>query len=128
MTDHPVAVVVVAHGSRAEAANDAHRRVVADLAARSSHRVSPAFLELAAPDVVEAVRLAVAEGATEVLVLPYFLYPGRHSKTDIPALVAEAARAHPEVTVRMLAPFGDDPAVVDALAAQIDAQVPPTAG
>ena len=48
----------------------------------------------------------VAAGATEVTVHPYFLAPGRHSTSDIPRMVAEAAKNHPGVRVRVTAPLG----------------------
>lgn len=118
------AVVVVAHGSRAAAANDAHRALAADLAERVPVTVVPAFLELADPDIPAGIAEAVAAGATEVVVLPYFLHPGRHLVEDIPALVDQARAAHPGTTVRLLGAFGADPAVVDALTAQVTAALP----
>lgn len=115
----PSTVVLVAHGSRAEAANAAHRALAGELAARTGRRVIPAFLELAEPSIGEAVDAAVAGGGP-VLVLPHFLHAGAHVREDVPALVATAAARHPGCDVRVLAPFGDDPAVLDLLAAQLD--------
>jgi sirohydrochlorin cobaltochelatase len=116
-----LAVVVVAHGSRADAANVAHREAVAALGRRVDVAVVAGFLELAEPDIPTAVAQAVASGADDVAVLPLFLHPGRHLVEDIPALVAAAADAHPGVRVRLLPAFGDDPGVIDLLAAQIEA-------
>lgn len=113
--DHPV-VVVVAHGSRTVAANDAHRRVVAALAAEVGAAAVPAFLELAGPDIATAIDQAVTAGAGRVLVLPHFLYPGRHVSEDIPAIVAAAAERHPGVAVVLRPASGEDPAVAAALA------------
>lgn len=115
----PVAVVVAAHGSRADAANLAHRDLVAALAERVGLlAVLPAFLELAEPSIPDAIDTAVTAGAREVLVLPYFLHPGRHLVEDLPAIVADAQDRHPGVSFRLLGSFGADPAVVDLLAAQ----------
>lgn len=118
-------VVVIAHGSRAEAANEAHRTVVAALDARTPSTVRPAFLELAEPDLGGAIDAAVAAGATEVAVLPLFLYPGRHLRTDVPALVAAARDRHPAVAITVLDAFGERPEVLDLLAAQVADAFPP---
>lgn len=112
-------VVVAAHGSRAAAANEAHRAVVARLAQQVPARVVPAFLELTEPSIAEAIDAAVASGAATVVVLPYFLHPGRHLTEDLPRIVAEATARHPDRSVRLAASFGADPALADVLAAQV---------
>jgi sirohydrochlorin ferrochelatase len=111
-------VVLVAHGSRVPEANDAHRRLADELAARTGRRVLAAFLELADPDIPTALDEA-ATGAAEVVVLPHFLLPGAHTRVDIPRLVDEARVRHPGVEFVVLPHLGADPAVVDLLAAQV---------
>ena len=115
------AVVLVAHGSRAAVANRAHLDLAEQLDGRIGARVIAAFMELAEPSIGDAVRLAADGGAATVVVLPYFLHPGRHQQKDIPELVAEAAETRPGVEVRVVDHFGSDPAVLDLLAAQSDA-------
>jgi sirohydrochlorin ferrochelatase len=119
-----VAVVLVAHGSRAAAANQAHLDLAADLDARVGPTVVGAFMELAAPSIGDAIGRAVDAGARVVAVLPYFLHPGRHQQVDIPDLVAAAAAGRSGVEIRLLDPFGSDPAVVDLLATQIARSLP----
>ena len=117
-------VVVAAHGSRAEAANDAHRQVVAALDAAIEATALPAFLELTGPSIPEVIDQAVADGATEILVLPYFLHPGRHNGEDMPAIVSAAMDRHSAVDVRLLDLFGADPALVQVLIAQAQGALP----
>jgi len=112
-------VVFVAHGSRAAEANQAHAAAAQRLARATRRQVIPAFLELTEPSIPDAIARAVDAGATHIVVLPFFLYPGRHLVEDIPALVAAASAAHPGVTVSLLDAFGADPVVVDVLAEQI---------
>ena len=119
-------VIVVAHGSRAEQANDAHRHVVSELAGRVAGTVHPAFLELAEPSIPDAIDAAIAAGAAPVLVLPYFLYPGRHLTRDLPAIVADATQRHPGHEISLLDLFGARPGVVDVLAAQVEEALDPT--
>ncbi len=68
--------------------------------------VECAHMDLSAPTVAEGFAKCVAAGATEVIVHPYFLVPGRHSTADIPRLVEEAARPYPEVRYRVTEPLG----------------------
>ncbi|MEO6629944.1 MAG: CbiX/SirB N-terminal domain-containing protein, partial [Aquihabitans sp.] len=87
--------------------------------------VRPAFLELAEPSIPDAIDGAVADGATTVVVVPYFLHPGRHQREDVPAIVEAARLRHPEVDLRLLDLFGADPALVDVLEAQVSASLGP---
>lgn len=113
-----MAVVLIAHGSRAEAANEAHRNVCRELAERTGGDVVAAFLELAEPSIPDAIATA-ATGAARVVVLPYFLYPGRHVAEDIPRFVDQARADLDGIEVVLLHPFGADPRAVDLLATQI---------
>lgn len=119
--DHPVPVVLIAHGSRAAAANEAHAAVAAVLADRTGRPVHAAFLELAEPSIPDAVVAAAEGGVERIEVLPHFLYPGRHLREDIPALIAEAQSRLDGVEVVLLPASGDDEAMVDLLVAQVEA-------
>lgn len=118
-----MAIVVAAHGSRAEGANLAHREVVEALASVVDHPVSPAFLELAEPSIPEAIDAAVAGGTATVIVVPYFLHPGRHLSDDLPAIVVAATDRHPHTNIRLLGSFGAEPGLLEILAAQVGAAV-----
>ena len=113
-------VVLVAHGSRVAEANEAHRRLAAELAERTGRRVLAAFLELAEPDIPTALDEAASAG-DEVLVLPHFLLPGAHTNVDIPGIVDAARGRHPGTRFEQLPHLGADPAIVGLLAAQLDA-------
>ena len=68
--------------------------------------VRHAHMELAEPSIPDGVAACVAAGATEIIVFPYMLSPGRHSTSDIPNMVAAAAKGHPGVRVRVTPAFG----------------------
>jgi sirohydrochlorin ferrochelatase len=63
-------------------------------------------MELAEPSIALGVESCVAAGANEIIAFPYMLSPGRHSTSDIPAMVAEAVTAYPAVRVRVTPAFG----------------------
>src|SRR6266566_2931403 len=96
-------ILIVDHGSVMSEANDMLRSV-AELIQRmagSDVVVRYAHMDLANPDIAAGFSSCVDAGATEVTVFPYMLSPGRHSTTDIPRLVADAASAFPHVSFRV---------------------------
>lgn len=101
-------IILVDHGSRRAEANDmmiCMANLVQAMAGESVV-VRMAHMELADPTVEQAFESCVGAGATEVIVFPYMLSPGRHSTSDIPRLVAAAAKAFPQVAFSVTPAFG----------------------
>jgi sirohydrochlorin ferrochelatase len=110
-------VIVFAHGSRVESANDSVRAVARELVCASGcERVEAAFLELGVPDMEGAADRLVAAGAERIVVIPYFLTFGLHMERDLPRLVEAVAAKHPGVRIEVTAPLDGHPALVTALA------------
>ena len=113
-------VIVFAHGSRIESANEAVRAVAADLVRTSGNpQVIAAFLELGQPSLEEAATQLAAAGAERLAILPYFLTLGLHMERDLPEIVARIARAHAGIEVTVAAPLDGHPALVEILAARL---------
>lgn len=109
-------LIVFAHGSRIESANEGVRAVARDLAKLGSFPyVQPAFLELGQPDLAGAVATLVAQGAETIVVLPYFLTLGLHLERDLPKLIAEVQQAHRGIQIRATPPLEGHPALLTAL-------------
>src|SRR5687768_6445148 len=101
-------ILIVDHGSRLSDANDMLREM-ADLIqsmAGGDVVVRYAHMELAEPDIPQGFAECVRAGATDVTVFPYMLSPGRHSTSDIPRMVGEAARSFPGVSFNVTPAFG----------------------
>ena len=110
------AILLVDHGSRRAEANAQLEELAARLAARAADRVVRfAHMELAPPSIAEGLAACVADGAREIVVHPYFLGPGSHTRSDIPRLVEEAAARHPGVRVRVSEPLGIDERIVELI-------------
>ena len=112
---------MVAHGSRREASNDEVRQVSRQLGGRVNgafDRVECAFLELAEPSIPDGLRNAIAAGATQVTVLPYFLTAGRHVAADIPAEVDIVRRECPDVAITIAPYLGAADGLTDILLEQ----------
>lgn len=114
------AVIVVDHGSKRAAANDMLFDVIDQYKAVTGVQiVEAAHMELAEPTLEDAVRACLRQGARQIVVHPYFLAPGRHSTGDIPAMVAEVAQNHPEVSFRVTAPLGIAPQLAEVMQLRI---------
>jgi sirohydrochlorin ferrochelatase len=110
-------MLVVAHGSRRAESNDEVRALATRLhaQARDFDAVSCAFLELAEPSIPDGLRYAIAAGASEVVVVPYFLSAGRHVVTDIPQAVDVVRAEHPHIAITLAPYLGAVPGLADLI-------------
>ncbi len=114
----PHVLLLVAHGSRGQHANDEVRLLTAKLARKLEPecvQVQCAFLELADPSIPSSIDQAVLRGADRITVLPYFLVAGRHVSVDIPKIVDQKNGEYPAVDIRLSAYLGATERVVDML-------------
>ncbi len=110
-------IIVFAHGSSVESANEAVRTVVAQM--REHHEfplLEAAFLEGGQPSLEESVSNLHGDGATSIVIIPYFLTLGLHLKRDLPRLVDEIRVKYPSlVEIRVTEPLDGHPALVNIL-------------
>jgi sirohydrochlorin ferrochelatase len=108
-------VLVVGHGSRREEANADVREVAKSIGQRGGFPlVVAAFLEIAIPDIDQGLGQLIEAGANHIIVHPYFLSPGRHTRGDIPAKVATAVNRHSHLSYQITEPLAAHPFVIDA--------------
>jgi sirohydrochlorin ferrochelatase len=103
-----IGVIIVDHGSRRAQANLCHEDFVSAWRARSGYQiVEPAHLEFADPTIGASIDACVTAGATKLVILPLFLWPGAHLERDIPALVAQSTARHPGIGYVIGPPLGE---------------------
>src|SRR5215510_12983146 len=108
------AVLVVGHGSRREEANEDVRQAALQIRAHGRFpRVVAAFLEITQPTIAKGFAQLVERGAKHIVVHPYFLSPGRHTRGDIPVEVLAAAKRY-NVTYQITEPLAAHRLVIDA--------------
>lgn len=92
------AIILFAHGSRVEEANEGVRALAAQVQeAGGFARVRAAFLELGQPDLKSSIAEAVEADVRRIVIVPYFLTLGVHLRRDLPELLAREKEAHPGV-------------------------------
>ena len=111
------ALLLIAHGSRRPEANADLEFVAADMRARGHFAVVQcSFLELAEPDIHTGGVRCVEAGATGVVLLPYFLSPGKHVTEDLTAARDQLAADFPQVHFKLAAPLARHPKLLDVVA------------
>lgn len=109
--------ILFAHGSRDplwKGPIEAVARRLADLA--PGLPVACAYLELMTPDLASCVDAYIAQGRTELEIVPLFFGTGRHLREDLPVLVNEVRVRHPGVNITLRPALGEDPAIIDLIA------------
>ncbi|MSR56404.1 MAG: cobalamin biosynthesis protein CbiX [Planctomycetaceae bacterium] len=109
-----VAVLLIAHGSRRQEANDDLPKLAEILRARGLYPiVETAYLELAPPDICTGGARCVAQGAKRVKLLPYFLSAGAHVREDLERFRGELAQQFPLVEFELCPHLGLHPLMVE---------------
>lgn len=108
-------VIVFAHGSTVQTANEAVHAVTSELARRTGWDVETAFLECAPPTLADAVAKLASRGVRRIVVVPYFLTLGIHLKRDLPRIVGELRNIYQGVRIEIGEPLDGHPALIDVL-------------
>ena len=84
--------------------------------------VCTAYLELMRPSFDEAVARSPPPALSSIRIVPLFLGPGGHVRRICRGL-SSARAAAPALEIRLEAPIGEQPAVIEAIAAAIAAGI-----
>lgn len=109
-------VVLIAHGSRREEANNEIRSLVSQVQeADRFGTYQVAFMEFGSPDIETAVAKLADQGVNTVVVLPLFLITGNHVSKDIPQELSEIKTSYPHIEFIMARHFAGHPALVQII-------------
>ena len=110
------ALLLIAHGSRRAEANADLEFVAAALRERGRYPVvRVSYLELAEPNIESGGALCVEAGATDVILLPYFLSPGIHVAEDLTEARDKLSTRFPRVRFVLAEPLGRHPLLIDVV-------------
>lgn len=104
------AILLMGHGSRVAAANDALHAIATMVRENSGCEiVEVAFREQHSPNIQKGIDACVEQGAERVLLYPYFLYAGAHVLEDLPEEMDEAIGRYPQLMMTLGEPLGVHP-------------------
>jgi sirohydrochlorin ferrochelatase len=110
------AVILFSHGSLLCGSGEALLAHAARLRARGvAPVVAVGYLNYSEPPFAATVADVVRQGATRVLVTPYFLVPGKFVRVDLPQAVGAAQAAYPDVEFVVAEAIGYDERLADTL-------------
>ncbi len=113
-----VAVVIAAHGSTVAGTQEDMERLAGEVQEATGYRTVVGYL-FGEPKVADVAESCIAEGATRVLIVPYFLSAGVHVRKDLPEIALGIAKAHPDVEVRLGKPLAGHPLLKNILVTRV---------
>ena len=118
---HSTAALLIAHGSRRQAANDDLRLLADEVRRRGRYSiVEVAYLEIAEPTIPDGAERCIEQGAAQVRMLPYFLSSGAHVVEDLQRHRRELAAAFPSARFVLCNPLGLHPKLVDVVLERLE--------
>ena len=115
------AILLVDHGSRRDEANQQLEALAQILRDRIEDTiVEVAHMEIVDPDIATGIDRCVERGARGIVVLPYFLGPGRHTRSDLPQAIEEARGRHAHVEMRLAEPLGIHEKIIELLLERLE--------
>jgi precorrin-8X/cobalt-precorrin-8 methylmutase len=120
---HPgehTAVLFLGHGSRRAAAGRAMELILEGVRRRGGFAiVEHGYLEFDARSIPEGVRRCVAQGATRIIAVPYFLHVGMHMVRDLPRVLRAEQAKYPHVPIVLGRHIGPHLDLVDIMLERI---------
>lgn len=119
-SDGEAAVILFAHGSAVEEANQGVRELARRIEAAGSYAyVRASFLGPGQPELGPAIAEAVGAGFDRIVVIPYFLTLGIHLRRDLPRLVEAEKQRHPRLEIQVGRSLEDHPEMASLVLSRI---------
>ena len=115
------AVILLGHGSRVPGAGQDMEKLAQILKKKYTlDMVKSCHLSRLGPHFPETLSECVAQGANEVIVIPYFLNMGIHVRLDIPEMIQAEAKKYPDVKIIYGKHLGYDDSLADIIYKRIE--------
>lgn len=112
------ALLLIAHGSRRQQSNDEVVLLAEKLKGHCAGQfdiVHAGFLELADVLIPDGLKKCADDGASSIIVLPYFLNSGRHVIEDVPGIVEDTRPQYPHIKIKIAPHVGASELMMDLL-------------
>ena len=90
-------IILFSHGSVLCGAGESLLAMARELEKLAGCRVGVGYLNYSEPSFADAVDAAVADGSSEIIVVPYFLVAGYFVQQKLPPLIEIAKERHPQI-------------------------------
>ena len=123
-------IVILVHGSRGEQAMAELPGSLQKISDGLKKYLNPgvaiagAALQFNQPGLEEAVASLARQGIRHVVIMPYFLFTGRHITEDIPEIIDSLQKRHPQVQFTLTRPLGEPEGFVPLVARRIEEAAP----
>ena len=113
-------ILILAHGSKRQETEKILDSLVRKVKAKTGEElVYPAYLQFSEQNLETGIERLIAQGASNIRIMPMFLFDGIHVTRDIPGELAEIMSKHPGVSVKMSRHIGDDDRIADIIVDRI---------
>ncbi len=120
MTRSTRAIIILGHGSRVPGANASMLQVTSLLKEKYGYPiVEVCNMSRLGPYLGDALETCIEAGATDIMVIPYFLHEGLHMRLDIPRMMQEYALQYPHIRFVFGKNLGFDESLVDLVQRRI---------
>lgn len=115
-------IILLGHGSRRGIDTDEGLK---DAAGRLQQRVGPgvrvrmAAFEFTRPSIPEAIEALVAEGSRQMVLVPFFLFDGKHVTVEIPEELDKIRANYPYIDLTFAKTLGADSRLVQIVAERV---------
>ncbi len=114
------ALLLIAHGSRRQAANDDLLALAEMIRAKNLFAViEVSYLEVVEPTIPQGAANCLKHGVEELLMFPYFLSAGDHVTKDLQQHRDQFAQEYPTVQFRLCPPLGLHPLMLEIVMSRI---------
>lgn len=118
-------IIIVVHGSHKKDDSLANfTKVLALSLKKNPEDVKYAYLQFQTPTVEEAISDCIKEGAKTIIVHPLFLFSGMHVTSNIPKIIENFRKKHPEIEFIYTKPVGLHEKLIDIVKEIIEEFMP----
>lgn len=117
-------VLILAHGSR-EKETEITLKMIVELTkeALGMQMIETATLKFSETDLKTGLLNLMDEGATDIIVIPYFLFEGVHMKVEIPNEINIFSKEYPNVKITLGCALGTDRRLSEIIADRVRALI-----
>jgi sirohydrochlorin ferrochelatase len=115
-----IGILILAHGSKRHETEHILDSLTKKVKEKSGEElVHSAYLQFSEQNLEKGIEYLVNKGATNIKVMPMFLFDGVHVTEDIPNELNEISRKYKDIDIMLTGHIGDDDRIADIIVDRI---------